>query len=141
MESLDVDTFKTHLGSGSSSVQFVGDYKERTVGYVFVEYGLNDVGDFAWHFSSYHRAKLFPANLEMLLRIIKTYLSKVIPDNIHVEVYLPPQAWEKKTISVMARGIGKTWNFDAERLQSPIDDICNLMTAEINKHSPKRTRL
>lgn len=136
-----VDTFKEHLKSDNQSVKPIGNFVKTSYGFVEVENGLTDDGDYVWHFSSYHPARPFPPNPELFLRIIKTYLEPAIPSDVTVDVMLSPSSWDKKVISVLARGIGKKWNFDEELINKPIKKITDLMTEEINRRNPRRTSL
>lgn len=131
-----------HVNSKENqSVKPIGDFTKYILGFVEVERGLSDTGDYVVHFSSYHKAKPFPKDNELFLRIIATYLKPFIPSDIDVDIYLPPDAWEKKVISLIARGFGKQWNFDESRLNHPIEQVCNHMTDEINRQNPRRTNL
>ena len=106
-----------------------------------VGYGLNDEGDYVCHFSSFHKARPFPNNPHLFLRILKTYMSPVVPTDVTVDVHLPPSAWEKKVISVLCKGLGKKWNFDEERVVKAVNDTANHMTDELNRLHPRRTSL
>ncbi len=136
-----VDNFKEHLKSDNQIVKAIGDFKKERIGYVEAEYGLNDMGDYVWHFSSFHKAKPFPKDPVLFIRVIKTFMEKVIPSDIEVDVLRSPESWDTTVISILARGFGKKWNFDEERAIGVIKPICERMTIEIDKIIPKRTNL
>lgn len=112
--------------------------KKEKFGWLEIEHGLTSEGDYAWHITTHHKGKPLPDDLEFTYRVLATYLDKVIPDKILVDVYPPPAAWEKKLISVIARGIGKKWNFEEESMVKNLPTIGDLISEEIDKLNPKR---
>ena len=132
---------KEHIKTDEQKVSPKCSLKKEKIGYVELEHGLNDEGDYVWHFSPYHRAKPFPENVHILLRIIKTYLLKCIPSETTVDVYPPPSSWDKKVISVLARGLGKKWNFNERGVLTANKEICDHMTEVINANNPRRRNL
>ena len=136
-----VKNFKSHLKSTTQTVKPIGVFKKERIGFVEAEYGLNDTGDYVWHFSPFYRSKPFPSDPTLFIRIIQTYLGSAIPSEVKVDVYLPPSTWERKVFSVLAREVGKKWNFNEDMLTKPIKKICDHMTEEISRQNPRRTNL
>ena len=135
----EVDNWKDHLKGGTSVFEVPQNVTHKdTFDWVEVEHGLTPDGDYAWHFSNAHRSKPLPNKLTKIYQIIATYLDRVIPDEVTVDVYPPPESWEKKVITVIARGIGKKWNFDEDNMKKPLAKIGELVTAEINLTSPRK---
>lgn len=133
-----VDAF---LDQDTNLVKAAVDLKTEKFGWTEVEHGLTADGDYVWHFSNHHRHRTFPQDLYKIKQIIVTYLSKLIPDTIQVICLDPPSDWDKKVITVKAKGFGKTFNFDA--LMSTLHDknlkiIGDMISTEIEIANPRR---
>lgn len=137
------DTLKVSLNSGGTPLVTLSgaNVSKLEHRWVIVEYGLNENGDYIWHFSQHRRERPFPQNLDLFYRIIATHLNKVIPSDVTVRIYPPPSDWEIKVISIVAKEIGKRWNFDEEDMSKHLIPICDHMSDEIEKRNPKKSKL
>lgn len=136
-----VDSVNEHLRSETQVVQAPANLKKEKFGWLEVEHGETDKGDYVWHFSDYHHQRKFPKDQKKILEIIVTYLDKVIPDNITKDVFPTPESWDKSVITVRANGIAKKWNFDEEAMTKPLKKIGELISEEIEKHVTRRSLL
>lgn len=113
------------------------DLKKEEKKWVEVSYGpMGD--DYVWSFSSFHPRKTFPKNLQTLLSIVVTYLSKEIPESVKVDCIVGSPDWEIRPITVIAHGVAGKWNFDESNMTKHLDTICELMSEEIDKANPPK---
>lgn len=140
-EEKQVEEFKTHLKGNSSLVKAVGDYKTEKFDLLEVEHGLDVDGNYVYHFTSWHKARPFPQDQTKVTQIIVSYLNKSIPDSIEIDFYPSPDSWDKKVITVIARGVGKKWNYNEKNLIKTLPIIGELISSEINKINPRRKGL
>lgn len=135
------ETLKKFYDQGPSIVKPVANYTLENYNLLEVEHGLNDQGDYVWHFSNRHPARMFPQKLDAIVKIIKEKLSTVISDSTTVDVFFSPADWDKKIITVVARGVGKLWSFDEESMTKRLPEIGEEVSEFLNRIHPKRTRL
>jgi len=133
-----VKVFKEHLKSDNQVVKPIGEFKKEYNEFVELEYGLTADGDYVWHFASHRRERPFPSDPTKFCQYIKTYLDVKIPSDVRVDVLFSPPNWDKKVISVIARGLGKKWNFDEDIYIKQLPKICDLMNEEIKRITPRR---
>ena len=84
---------------------------------VDMEHGTNSDGDYIWHFMPKHHSRAFPEDLSQVFQILVSYLGKIIPEAIKVDVYPPPKDWEVKLLTVVARKIKKNWTYDYDDMK------------------------
>ena len=70
-----------------------------------------------WHFMPKHHSRAFPEDLSQVFQILVSYLGKIIPEAIKVDVYPPPKDWEVKLLTVVARKIKKNWTYDYDDMK------------------------
>lgn len=141
-EGNNTEAFIDHVKKDTNLVKSSVDLKTEKFGWTEIEHGLTDEGDYVWHFSNHHKHRRFPNDLTTIKRIIVTYLSKAIPEDIKKLVIDPPSDWEKKVLTVKAFGFGKLWNYDVlidEANNKYIPKIGELISEEIEKANPRRT--
>jgi hypothetical protein len=131
------DSFKSQDTHGVKSTV---DLKMQRYEWCEIEYGYNSDRDFVMHFSSWHdRRLILSSSVEKVMRIIITYLDEVIPDEIEKSVFPPPENWEKKLFTVIARKAGEKWNFDDDKVKAALDTIGEMINQEIVKYVVKKS--
>ena len=137
MDTKEQDTLKEHA---SGDPQAVGTFKlkEVKIGWAEIQHGLNQDNDYVWHFSTHHPKRVFPPDFTIISRAIVTYLEKVIPNGVKRDFFPPPENWEKKVITVVARGLGDQWNFDEESMGKYLPKIAEYINEEIDNYYTKR---
>jgi len=117
------------------------EYKTERIGFVDVQYGLNNDGDFVYHFTPAAPTKPFPDDCRPLVNnIIRPWLEKSgIPTGTTFNIHLPPREWEIKLVTIVATGVGKKWNFDEESYTKYIPKICDEITENLLLLYPPRS--
>ncbi|RLA62965.1 MAG: hypothetical protein DRQ88_13010 [Epsilonproteobacteria bacterium] len=128
---MDVEFDKEQM-KGELEVNAEATLKEEKFGWCQVDHGKNQDGDYVWNFFPWHRSRPFPDKMKTLLSIIHTYLDKVIPEDIKVEVTQPPADWEIKLITVEAKGLANKWNFDEENMSKYLPTIGDMISHEVD---------
>jgi len=91
--------------------------------FIDCHYGPANDKDYGWHFAPWHTQRPFGSDLKIPCQIIYTHLAPKIPKAIKVVVELPPQFWEKKIITVIAKDALNTWGFNEDYINKVIPDI------------------
>lgn len=133
-----VDSWRNDLKGEVYVVESSVNLKTEKFEWCELQHGLTNEGDYVWHFSSHHPRRLFPKNQDHILRIIVTFLDKVIPDDVVKSIFPSPADWDKKVITVKAIGFGKKWNFDQDKINGANAEIGLRISKEIEIANPPR---
>lgn len=107
----------------------IGIILKVTHGYVDMEHGSNEDGDYIWHFMPSKMSRLgFPEDLKLVYQVLVTHLKKIIPADVLVQVYPPEKMWEVKLITVAARKLKKHWTFEQEQMDKYLPIIGKAVT-------------
>ncbi len=106
----------------------IGIIIKESHGMVDIEHGANVDGDYIWHFMPKHHSKTFPEDLSKVYQVLVTYLNKIIPESIKVDVYPPPKDWEIRLLTVVARKIKKSWTYDYDDMKKYLPIIGTKLT-------------
>jgi len=106
----------------------IGIVIKESHGMVDMEHGSNTDGDYIWHFMPKHHSHKFPDDLSKIYQVLVTYLNKIIPEDVKVDVYPPLKDWEIKLVTVVARKIKKKWTYDYDDMKKYLPIICGKIT-------------